>query len=286
MILSSMFSNALESGNTVEWPKDEQSCSDITTLQRLGLITECALTRLAICPHCYEQLDVLGSSANGFYVQCEDGKISVPRNRLRRWRADVEMLTTILHSYLGLTEQTRSLTPDHLWFLGRMPGKSSGFPVWLLIGAEPPHIRSSCHETLLRRSPAERGIILTSSQQSIAVRWPKDSKAILLEDVFEIQKGALQLHIEEIWNKAPADRRKLGKRGRIPKNHLDPIEIFHERLKSGIAKKDSLQREAKAIATYEASIVGAAKARSWRYIQNKISKDYNSWNLKLKQHNS
>ena len=286
MTLLSTFSHALESGEAGEWPSDEQSCKDITALQQHGLVTEDAPARFAICPHCYEQLDVLGSSEAGFYIQCEDGKISIPRNRLRRWRSDVEMLSTFLPSFLGLTEQTRSLIPDHLWFLGRMPGKASGFPVWLLIGADPPHVRSSCNETLLIRSPAERGIILTSSQQAIATRWPRDSTAILLEDVFEIQKGALKIRIEEIWDKAPIDRRKSGKRGRPSKNHLDPFEVFHERVKTGTANKGSLEKEAKAIAAYEASIVGEANARSWGHIRNKIAKDYRCWKSDPKQNNS
>lgn len=270
------YCHSLETGNTISGANDNADIQEIAALHAANLITELPTSTYAICPHCYEQLAVSGTSTSGFYIECEDGKISVPRQILRRWSAAPLKLIEYVRSTFKLTESVEGRVPQKLWYVGRMPGKGSGFPIWFLKGADCPHIRSECGDTLQKRSPGERGVVITTSRQALFETWPKNTKTVLLEDLLQMKKGELTLSSEPIWSHAPPKKQPKKKRGAPSKNHLEPLTIFNDRIIAGSAI-DNVTDEAKAIANYEAAIVGEHMARKWQTIRNTISGPHRDW---------
>ncbi len=271
------FTEALERGEPQQWPANEADAASLNALFQAGLAVESRPVKLVTCQHCYEQHELKGTKASGYFTTCEEGRITIAPDELRRWRANASAVARHIRKQLGLAEALIELRTGSLWLLGRANSVNGGYPIWLLVGADAPSSREIAIETLETRAPAEAGEIIASSADAIATLWPRGTRALLLDEVMTVSSHGILLNRREISAHAPATRRNAAAPGRTPKNSGDPLAMFLDRIRSEKADKRTCKAEATALAGIEVSMFGEDDARKWNSIRNIISGAYAAW---------
>lgn len=184
----SMLCAALEHGSAADWPCDAHAADGMEALLEARLIVELPLAKHLACPYCYEIAEVHHENNGTIRLRCEDRTL-LNRNWLRRWRVDRAALADFLKANLSLSGAVEERIDGRFWLLGRMAGRGDGFPLWLLVGSDDAGVRLSCLRMLEQRGPAEQGVLISSSSSALSTVWPRDTQAVVLEDILSISRA-------------------------------------------------------------------------------------------------
>lgn len=269
--------DAFESDASHEWPVEAGARGWIEACINAGLIREVSSEMVAYCPDCVTYHPVRRCGDGKLFAKCGAGRRCVDPEQMRRWKADPAGLKQYLTGALDIESPSRELLTGALWVLGQAPGPGGEFPVWLLIGASYPVQRQSALVALNQHSPAAPGVIVSSSSHALATHWPRNSRAVLLQDLLEVDGGDVTLQRGLVFDAAPATKRERRGPGAPSKNDTDDVETFLKRVRSGLAKKTSANDEAQSIANWQKDKFGETGARKWTVIRNNISPTWQRW---------
>ncbi len=265
---------ALETEEAWEWP--ETCAAEYEELLKQKLIRETASAKFRICPHCQEAIVINQLTDGSLYSDCEDGRVFFSQDSIRRWRPNALAIIALIRNALSLSGTEAELIEGKLYLLGSNGAPSRAFPIWLFRGGDEPTARETAYTSLARRSPAEAGVIVTSSHHVHSQAWPRGSKAILLQDLIKLNENGLDIIPAVIFSNAPEGIRHSEKQGRPPKNELNVVQTFLDRIGSGDAVTSTCKDEAREIAEIERKRFGD-EARKLGQIQKVLGPYWKNW---------
>ena len=259
------------------WPLCHEAAHAVERLIVHGICLEGQLSRSAYCPDCDVYHRVEQGIGHTVSMSCAAGTRPVDAQTLRRWKIDTSGLLHFLKVQLQLDREADLRVEGAFWFLGLCDPGGGPFPVWLLRHSPVQSRIGTVLQSLEKRSPAEAGVILVCRNGAEDLSWPRGSKACRLGDLFAADGDELSLDQRVLLDCAPRNRQPKGGPGRPSKSKLDVRKVFRDRVRQGLASKDSLANEANALREIEVLEVGEARARSARSIENMIRSDYRAY---------
>lgn len=256
------------------WPPERGEAQAVQRLIAAGVVLEGQLAKTVYCPDCEVFHRVQREDRHGYSVSCASGARNIEPCELRRWQVETAGLLSFLVDKLALDRPADQRVPGGLWYLGLYGSGGSRFPIWLLRYSAVCAQIGPVNRSLESRSPNQAGVVLVSHSAAADLIWPRGSKALRLGDLFQVEHGEVSLDLPMLLTAAPEDKRPKGRPGRPAKSKIDPRALFRKRVKDGLASRDGVGVEAKAIRNLEIDEVGEDHARSRGTVLNIISKDY------------
>jgi hypothetical protein len=253
------------------------SAALLEMMLQVGLIRLEPLTPEYFCNDCFDWHDATEETAGVFTVRCVAGTVRLGTRELARWSASRSGFVSWLREKLVLSGATEWKASNVLCYLGDYGEGYHSFPVWLLCGLDRPGALLEASSALARRSPAETGVILASLPNALSNSWPRDSKAILLTELLQIEHGQLTLDLRLLLAQAPTSRRQGEIRGRPSKAAEAVLAIFAQRVRAGEAAPTGLKAEACAIWGALRSRYAEKDCPAVGTIENRIRQPYRAW---------
>lgn len=195
------------------WPK-----GSFEVLRDLGVLREADPAKRVECDACSDRhlSEVIPinypDGQTRFFIPCpENGRIEIPRDRLRQWAVDFNPLIRLLAEELKANAAPAEVMPGRLWNLGRMPFGGRSKQIWVARGLCWPDAH-----LLMNQFPQGKSVVLFLLGQRPGNDFLKlDSEAIFeLRDLFVLTGGQFHFDLAEnppdtSLNEAPAPYNKM-----------------------------------------------------------------------------
>jgi hypothetical protein len=268
---------AFERGRAQPWPGTDDGKQRLSALIKSGVAQEVKRRQSEVCRDCGTSHPVEQDTCGHWYTVCEAGRKLIDYDSLRQWTVDRHGLIHFIQSELGITQTADERLTGHFWYLGQTSLGAGDFPIWLVRDCTHGQVVSSIQDSLEKRSPGERGIVIVSSEASGAVRWIRDSASVRLSDALVFRDGAWSINNPPFHLHAPPEKTPKGRPGAPKKNAKDILQMFLGRVADGVAKQTTLKDEAEAIHALLVREVGQDKAQESGTIENIIRIPYGNW---------
>ena len=242
-----------------------------------GVFAETKPRKSVVCSDCFVSHPIQKNEAGELEVVCEGGRRIVHRDEVRIWRVQLSGFADWLSGMLSGRAKAEQRIPNILWYLGDTDLGGGAFPVWFARCCDRIGQVDAIKGSLERRSPAEQGILLSSSSAAETVSWPRDTQTLRLADVLVATESGWDLSVQQMRAKAPIHRQQSGVKGALRKNDFDNVAVFRSRVVNGMADRKSLVAEARALLGIQRQMYSAEQCHKIDHIQNVIRREYGAW---------
>lgn len=275
MIDARFIESAVESGRSRSWP--QLSTPQSKHLISIEVIVPAPRPKSLVCPDCCLSHPVEQTADGKFELVCEAGRRPIEPEALRQWRADPKALAKWMSIMLTGSNGVDERIPNVLWYLGDADVGGGPIPLWLARQCQKTETVDAIKGSLKRRSPVGPGIIITSSPSLEVVSWPRDSRTIRLSDLLVETNDGWMYSRKVLLAHAPAVLKPAGDPGAPRKNTFDNVAEFRNRVKVGLARRESLASEARALLDMQRELFLDENCHDRGSIENKIRKEYGAW---------